>query len=80
MVIEYYLLISNLFVTVAILLATLYRIKIERRLISIQYMNAISAQTIRQVEKFLRTEHDMIKSMNGDDFINFLEEVIKNAN
>ena len=77
--IEYYLLISNLLVTVAILLATLYRIRIEKRLITIQYMNAVSAKTIRQLAKFLQTERNMFKNMTGDDVITLFEEVIKNA-
>ena len=80
MVIQYYLLASNLFVTIAILLATIYRIKIEKVLIEIQYKNAVSAEKIRALRSVLQNNRNEFLNMGNKEFIELLEEVCKNEN
>ena len=71
---------STLIITIGVLIATLYRIKIEKKTIEIQYANALALKTIRALKTILNNERDEILNMTGKEFVEFLEEVCKDEN
>jgi len=70
--------VSTLTITIGILIATLYRVKIEKKTIEIQYANAKASKKIQALKRALNYEKDEILNMTGEEFIEFLEEVCKN--
>lgn len=73
-------LISNALVTIGIFLATLYRIKIERKQVEIIIKNANSAEKLRKFQKMVEAEREMIEEMKGHEFLELLEKLFEDEN
>lgn len=70
--------ISTLIITISIFIATLYRVKIEKKTIEIQYANAKALEKIQVLRTVLNNDKDEILNLTGEEFIEFLEEVCRN--
>lgn len=69
-------LISNLLITMAFFLATLYRIKIEREEVEAIVKNARAAERLRRFCATVKMEEDLIKEMSGEQLLKFLKSEI----
>jgi tryptophan 2,3-dioxygenase len=78
--IEVAILLSNLMMTAVLTLATLYRIKLEKRQVDAIAGNVEAMERIKAIKRVLATEKDMLKCMTPEEFIDFLEKVVSNEN
>jgi hypothetical protein len=69
----------NLVVTVALFIATLYRIKIEKKSIDVTAQNARSRNSLEMLKRIVEREKDLILE-DPEEFIKFLKEYCRNEN
>ena len=74
------ILVSNLLVTISLLVVTVYRAKIERNQIKTIVENANAMQKLRKLRVLIKTEKDMIIENFGQETHAFLLEVINDEN
>ncbi len=74
--IEITILISNLLMTAVLTLATLYRVKLEKRQVDAIAGNIEAMERIRAIKRALANEKDILKCMTPEEFIDFLEKVV----
>lgn len=75
---EIYLL--NLIITTVLVIATLYRVKIERDMIKISQQNAKYMMLFKQLKEIMEKEKDIIRECDIKEFYEFLKEFLeKNA-
>jgi len=67
----------NLFITTILLLATLYRVKIERDIAKVTIENAKYRNALRRLKTILEKEKDIIETADGKEFYEFLKEFLK---
>ena len=78
--IEHIILISNSIVTAGLFIATLYRIKIEKKQIEVIIKNAVAAEKLRALRRIMEKEKSLINEMTGNEFIEFLKQVVNDEN
>jgi len=69
----------NLVVTVALFIATLYRIKIEKRSVDVTVQNARARNSLEMLKRIVEREKDLILE-DPEEFIKFLKEYCGNEN
>jgi tryptophan 2,3-dioxygenase len=74
--IEIAILVSNLLMTAVLTLATLYRVKLEKRQVDTFVRNTEAVERLKAVKRALATEKDILKGMTSEEFIDFLEKVV----
>jgi len=74
------ILVSNLLVTISLLVVTVYRAKIERNQIKTIVENANAMQKLRKLRVLIKTEKDIIIENFGRETYAFLLEVINDEN
>lgn len=73
MEIEAVVIISNTFFMFATLLATLYRIRIEREHMQTVKQNVKAKVCLESLRKYAKTERNMLSTMNKEDMEGFLD-------
>jgi hypothetical protein len=79
MEVEVILLISQILMTLGMLVITIYRVKLEKKSVQVIVGNTEAIERIRALKWALKSEREQILSMTGKDFIDFLEKVIMDA-
>jgi hypothetical protein len=69
----------NLVVTVALFVATLYRIKIEKKSVDVSIQNARARKSLEILKRIVEREKDLILE-DPEEFIKFLKEYCGNEN
>ena len=69
----------NLVVTVALFIATLYRIKIEKKSVDVTIQNARARNSLEILKRIVEREKDLILE-DAEGFIKFLKEYCGNEN
>lgn len=69
----------NLVVTVALFIATLYRIKIEKKSVDVTIQNARARKSLEMLKRIVEREKDLILE-DPKGFIKFLKEYCGNEN
>jgi len=69
----------NLVVTVALFIATLYRIKIEKKSVDVTVQNARARNSLEMLKRIVEREKDLILE-DPEEFIKFLKEYCGNEN
>ena len=69
----------NLVVTVALFIATLYRIKIEKKSVDVTVQNARARNSLEMLKRIVEREKDLILE-DPEGFIKFLKEYCGNEN
>ena len=70
------LLISQVLMTLGILIVTAYRVKIEKKQIQTIVKNAEATEKIRALKWALKSEREQMLAMNSKEFVDFLEKVV----
>jgi hypothetical protein len=70
---EAVVIISNIFLMFATLLATLYRIKIEHEQVQTVKQNVKAKVCLESLRKYAKTERNMLATMNKDNMEGFLD-------
>ena len=68
----------NLVVTVALFIATLYRIKIEKKSVDVTVQNATARNSLEMLKRIVEREKDLILE-DPEGFIKFLKEYCGNG-
>ena len=69
----------NLVVTVALFIATLYRIKIEKKSVDVTAQNARARKSLEMLKRIVEREKDLILE-DPEEFIKFLQGYCGNEN
>jgi len=64
----------NLFITTILLLATLYRVKIEREICRVTIENAKYCQALKKLRQVMEREKDILNDTDAKEFYQFLRE------
>ena len=75
---EALIIVSNTLMMLATLLATLYRIKIERESVKTVKENVKAKSCLESLRKYTKTERNLLASMNNEDlngFLDYLEQL-----
>jgi len=67
----------NLAITTILLLATLYRVKIERDIAKVTIENAVYRNALKRLKRILESEKDVIETADGKEVYEFLKEFLK---
>lgn len=67
----------NLAITTILLLATLYRVKIERDIAKVTIENAVYRNALKHLKRILESEKDVIETADGKEVYEFLKEFLK---
>ena len=76
MEVEVILLISQILMTLGILIVTAYRVKLERKQVQAIVQNTEAIERIRALKWALKSEREQILTMNSKEFVDFLEKVV----
>lgn len=76
MEVEVILLTSQILMTLGMLIITAYRVKLEKKSVQAIVENTEATERIRALKWALKSERELILTMNGKEFIDFLEKVV----
>ena len=67
----------NLLVTIGLLVATLYRVIIEKKQIECLIQELKTKEKMEKLRMIIESEKDLIISMKPEEYLDFLKELVK---